>query len=504
MEQVKPESGNKDKQYLIVGSIMTVMFLAAIENMITSTILPSVISSIGGLALYPWVASIFMLSSTLTLPLYGKLSDIYGHKSFTLIAIVIFLIGSALCGMAQNMMQLIIFRAIQGMGAGGLITMSFILFGLIFPAEQRGKMQGLLSAMWGIASVVGPIVGALFVEVLSWRWAFYFNIPIGLLSAFLISRFLKIPHDYHKEHKLDYLGVFLFATGTLSLLFSLLRIGQGFISYMEIGLLIFSLLVIVYLFRHEMKAAEPILPVKQISDKVFRISVLLNFFAASCLFSTINFIPLFIQGVIGGSAKSIGQVLMFLSFGWVSGSTVSGRLLNRFGMKNLVSVGAILMSTGFFLISTIDENSAYWQIMIYQALLGLGMGTLTTATLVTVQSTSAKKDIGSATSGIQLARSIGGTTGIAILGGLQIGFMKTSLAEKSAADPSGPLAEIAREPHRILDPLSRKLLEPDILEKLSGALASSINSVFIIAFFISLISLFLIFSLRQKDLHKGV
>lgn len=495
-----PETGENPNQKIVIASVMTVMFLAAIDNMITSTILPSVISTIGGLSLYPWVASIFMLTSTITTPIYGKLSDIYGHKRFTIIAIIIFLIGSVLCGMAQTMMQLIIFRAIQGMGAGGLVTMSFIMFSLLFPKEKRASMQALLTAMWAVASIIGPVLGAFFVAALNWRWAFYINLPFGLISGLLIAKFFNIPYDKKINHSVDYKGLVLFAVGTLGLLYSLLRIGQAMIGVQEISLLIGSIVMLGYLVQYELKVAEPILPVKQFKNKVFSVSVFLNFISGACLFSTINFIPLFIQGVLSGDAKSVGQVLTAMSFGWVTGSTICGRTLNKVSLRLLIGLGTLLMSTGLGGFYLIGEAAKLWQIGVCEFLSGMGMGIIATGTLVSSQFTSAVHEIGATTSGVQLFRSIGGTMGISILGGIQVGYLKNHLAQLSAEKPSPALDLIAKEPHRILDPLSRNDLPPDLMTSLSGFLSSSIHEVFMIAFFISIISIFLSLRLPNTNL----
>lgn len=490
---------------IIIASVMTVMFLAAIDNMITSTILPSVISTIGGLSLYPWVASIFMLTSTITTPIYGKLSDIYGHKRFTIIAIVIFLVGSMLCGMAQNMMQLIVFRAIQGMGAGGLVTMSFIMFGLIFPKEKRAAMQALLTAMWAIASIVGPILGAFFVAVLNWRWAFYINIPFGIVSAILIAKYFNINYEKKVNPTVDYLGLILFSTGTFGLLYSLLRIGQAIVGFQEIFLLGLSLIILTYLVFYELKVSDPILPIKNLKNNIFGLSVILNFVAGACLFSTINFIPLFVQGVINGDAKTVGQVLAAMSFGWVTGSTICGRVLNKVSIKLLIGFAALLMSMGLGLFYTLGENVNVWQIAICEFLTGMGMGIIATGTLVSSQTTAQPNEIGSITSGIQLFRSIGGTMGISILGGMQVGYLKSHIIQLSNEKPSEALSLIAKEPHRILDPLSRNDLSPDLMNSLSGFLSDSIHEVFEIAFFISLIGLIVSLKLPNKslsELHK--
>lgn len=502
-EKIMNQSNDSENnRKIIIASVMTVMFLAAIDNMITSTILPSVISTIGGLSLYPWVASIFMLTSTITTPIYGKLSDIYGHKKFTFIAIIIFLIGSMLCGMSQNMMQLIISRAIQGMGAGGLITMSFIMFGLIFPKEKRAGMQALLTAMWAIASIVGPIIGAFFTAVLNWRWAFYINLPFGIISAFLIYKYFNIPYEKKVEPIVDYKGLILFSIGTFTLLYSLLRIGQAIVGIQEISLLIISVLMIIYLIFYELKISDPILPVKQFKNNIFAVSVALNFIAGACLFSTINFIPLFIQGVLSGDAKTVGQVLTAMSFGWVAGSTICGRVLNKVSIKILLTLAAVLLSLGLGLFYFLGESASIWQISICEFLAGAGMGIIANATLVASQTSAEPHEIGATTSGVQLFRSIGGTMGISILGGMQVGYLKDHIEQLSKEQPSAALELISREPHRILDPLNRNDISPELMKSLSGFLSDSIHEVFTIAFFISLLGIIAALKFPNKSLTQ--
>jgi len=492
------EEKTAKNQKIVVFSIMTVMFLAAIENMITSTILPSLISSLGGLSLYPWVSAMFMLSSTITIPLYGKLSDIYGHKIFTLIAITIFIFGSILCGISQSMPQLIVSRTIQGIGAGGLITMSFILFGLIYSREKRAKMQGLLTSVWAIASIAGPILGALCVEYLDWRWAFFINIPVGIISFTLLAVYFQINHEKPLIHKIDYSGVLLFSTGIFVFLYSLLKFGQDGFSAKNIFVLVGGILLLFILAIHELRTEEPILPIKNFKNRVFSLSACLNFVAASALFSTINFLPLFIQGVLGESAGNSGKVLTALSFGWVTGSLLCGRLLNHVSFRKLISFATFIMIFGFFLFTKVNQDTSWLNLLILAYLPGLGMGILATGTLVTVQITADKKEIGAATSGIQLFRSIGGTMGITILGGIQISLLKSSLAEQVAKNPGSPLVKIAEKPHLILDPLTRELYASEVIREISGFLAFSVKQVFVIAFFISLFGFILARMLPDK------
>jgi len=465
------------------------MFLAAMDNMITSTIMPSVISSVGGLSLYPWLGTVFMLATTITTPLYGKLSDLYGHKRFVLIAIGIFSLGSMLCGMAQTMEQLILFRGIQGIGGGGLVTMSFIVFGILFSPEKRAKMQSALSSVWAVASVVGPAVGAFFVETLTWRWAFYVNLPIGLLSAWIIIMFLKVPKEQHTEHRIDYAGAVLFALGGILLLFGLLETSQGISEWRDYAALAFGILLLVLLVFHERKVPEPIIPVELFANKHFLAPVLLGFIAGSTLFSISNLTPLFVQGALGESAGISGRVVTGISFGWVTGSLICGRVVNRVGFRTISIVGGSFMILGLMLMKGLSLDSAWWHLFMFNIILGFGMGLIATTTLVAVQSAVSKRTIGSATSTNQLFRSVGGTIGISVLGGIQLGHFQRSLSEKFSENADAGLIKLTQQPHLILDPANRSALPADALAKISEALAVSIQEVFLIAFLVSFLIL---------------
>ncbi|ACF13365.1 major facilitator superfamily MFS_1 [Chloroherpeton thalassium ATCC 35110] len=477
------------KQRLLTAGILLVMFLAAMDNMITSTIMPSVISSVGGLSLYPWIGTVFMLTTTITTPLYGKLSDLYGHKRFVLIAIGIFMLGSMLCGMAQTMEQLILFRGIQGIGGGGLVTMSFIVFGILFSPEKRAKMQSALSSVWAVASVVGPAVGAFFVETLTWRWAFYVNLPIGLLSAWTIIMFLKVPKEQHTDHRIDYGGAALFASGGILLLFGLLETSQGMSEWINYAALGLGILLLIWLVFHERNEPEPIIPIALFSNKNFLAPVLLGFIAGSTLFSISNLTPLFIQGALGESAGISGRVVTGISFGWVTGSLICGRLLNKTGFRTISIFGALFMLVGLFLMKDISLASAWWHLFIYNIILGFGMGLIATTTLVAVQSAVSKRTIGAATSTNQLFRSVGGTIGLSVLGGLQLGHFQQSLTKTFSTNAGEDLQKLVHQPHLILDPANRAILPADALEKVSQALSDSVQEVFLIAFVVSFLVL---------------
>ncbi len=449
--------------------------------------MPSVISSVGGLSLFPWVGTAFMLASTITTPLYGKLSDLYGHKKFIVIAIVVFLIGSVLCGIAQSMVQLIAFRAIQGIGAGGLITMSFIMFGLLFSPQKRAKMQSALSSVWGIASVAGPIIGAFFVENLSWRWAFFVNIPLGLISLWLILTTLRLPNDTKTRHSIDYKGALLFASGGILILFSFLEMSQAKVGVLQLSTLFIGLLLLVLLVWQEKQAAEPIIPISLFRSRVFYVSVFLGFLAGATLFSVSNIIPLFVQGSLGESAGISGRVITGISFGWVSGTIICGRLLNKVGFKAISVSGGLAMLIGVVLMSLISLDTPWWHLFINNFILGLGMGFIATSSLIAVQSSVPQKTLGAATSTVQLFRSVGGTIGLSVLGGLQIGQFQQGLSTELARNPSSYLEKLYQAPHVILDPLNRLELPVLELRIVSQLLAESIQAVFLIALAIAMI-----------------
>jgi len=473
------------RQKLLTIAIVFVMFLAAMDGMITSTIMPSVISSVGGLSLFPWVGTAFMLATTITTPLYGKLSDLYGHKKFIVIAIVVFLIGSMLCGMSQSMQQLIFFRSIQGIGAGGLVTMSFIMFGILFTPNKRARMQSALSSVWGIASVAGPVIGAFFVEHLSWRWAFYVNIPLGVFSLWLILTTLKLTNDPKKQHSIDYTGAVLFASGGILFLFALLEMSQAqFFTFQWIAFF-GGIALLVLLVWHETKAEEPILPLALFKSKVFYVSVFLGFLAGATLFSVSNIIPIFVQGALGESAGISGRVITGISFGWVSGTFICGRLLNRIGFKTIAVFGGFAMVVGAVLMSMISLDTPWWHLFINNLIIGLGMGFIATSTLIAVQSSVAQSTLGSATSTVQLFRSVGGTIGLSVLGGLQIGHFQQGLSEQMTREPSPYLQKLLHEPHLILDPANHLKLPKFELDIVSGLLAHSVQDVFLIALFIA-------------------
>ncbi|MBO9539609.1 MFS transporter [bacterium] len=471
------------RAFVVIGILLTT-FLAALDGTIVGTIMPTVIADVGGLDLYPWVATAFMLASTVVTPLYGKLSDLFGHRRFIFVAIAVFLAGSALCGAARTMPELVAARAFQGAGAGGLFVMSFIVFGQIFSPEERGRMQGLLSSVWGLSSVVGPAVGGFLVQWASWRWAFYLNLPFGLLAVAMIARTLHLPAPEHPVRpKIDWLGAFLFAVGAIGTLFALLKLGEGHPSPSVWLSLVLGLAATVTFVYHQLRTPEPLMPVRLFARSIFRVPVLMGLLAGASLFSASSFLPLFVQGVLGANPTVTGTVLTMISFGWVAGSTLSGHLLNRFGFRRLAMSGAALMTLGFLLLALEPAHTTVFAIGRDNIILGLGMGCVVTSTLIAVQTFAEPRMLGAATSSVQLFRTIGGTLGLSMLGGIQLGAFARALftqAEKFSATPALQAAyEHARaHPHAVLDPASRAALPPALGEAMQQALGSSLHAVF--------------------------
>lgn len=497
------DSSRTDRRLVVTGILLT-MFLAALDGTIVGTIMPTVIADVGGLDLYPWVATAFMLASMIVTPLYGKLSDLFGHRLFVFAAIAIFLAGSALCGAAQTMPQLILARAVQGLGAGGLLVMSFIVFGLIFSPQERGRMQGLLSSMWGLSSVVGPAVGGFLVNFASWRWAFYLNLPIGLFAVALIARSLHLPSHDHAKPRIDYLGSVLFTIGSIATLFALMALGQGRptpVTFVTLAVGLGSLAAFLW---HENRTDEPLIPVRLFAQPTFRTSTVLGLLAGAALFSASNFLPLYVQGVLGASPTLTGTVLTMISVGWVTGSTVCGQLVNRLGFRSLTIAGAAVLALGFLLLTLEPALTTPFLVGRDLVLMGLGMGFLVTTTMLAVQGSVDKRQLGSATSTVQLLRSIGGTLGMSVFGGIQLGHFSRLLAERGAAFQADPAlrsqyAQAVLHPQAILDPASRAAMPTALQEALRASLGGSLHTVFWLMLALALIALVLSFAMPASS-----
>jgi EmrB/QacA subfamily drug resistance transporter len=402
----------------IYAGLMVTLLLAALDQTIVATALPRVVSDLGGLSQYSWVFTAYMLGSTVTVPLYGKLGDIYGRRPLLLGSVVIFLVGSALCGLAQNMTELVLFRAIQGIGAGGLFPLSLAVIGAIVPPRDRGRYQGLFGATFGAASIIGPLVGGFIVDNFSWRWIFYVNLPIGGIALLALTVVMPKRAQRH-EHSIDWLGAGLLATGTTSLLLGLVWGGRQYAwsSGHVISALAAALVVLAAFAVVERSAREPILPYDLIRQRTIAASVACMALLGMAMFGTISFVPLFVQGVIGTSATSSGVVLTPLMLGAVTASMLSGQWISRSGRtKPNALVGPVILTGGMVLLWRMNVHTTNGQAARNMVIAGIGLGLMMQVFVISVQSSVPRAVIGSATALTQFARSIGATLGVTIMG----------------------------------------------------------------------------------------
>lgn len=462
---------SRNRVVLITLGVMLSLFLASMESTVISTAMPTIVSQFGGLDYYSWVFSAYLLASTTTVPLFGKLSDIYGRRPVYIGAMAFFLAGSMLCGWATSMEQLIAFRVVQGLGAGGLLPLAFIIIGDLFTLEQRARIQGVFSGVWGVSSIIGPLLGGFLVDQVSWRWIFFINIPPGLLAAALVwGAWVDRERPAAAQRPaVDYAGAALLTVAVVTLLLGLFELGTP----LGWGLLIASVALFALLVVVERRAADPVLPLDLFRERMFTIACLHGVLAGWALFGSVTFVPLFVQAVLGTSATAAGATLMPLMLSWVLASIVGGRLLLNVSYRTLAIGGTASLALGMLLMTQISETSSQLSLFIYLALMGAGMGFSIPAFLITVQSAVQKRVLGTATSTLQFSRTIGGTLGVSVMG------LAMSVTLASALVAAG-LDANAVSVNSLLDP-TPGAASPALDGTLRTALAGAIRNVFIIA-----------------------
>ena len=437
------------RQILIIFvGLMTGLLLAALDQTIVATALPTIVGELGGLDYYSWVVTAYLLSSTVCTPLYGKISDLQGRRATILAAILIFLFGSLLAGLSQSMVQLILFRGVQGIGAGGLMAMTFAVVGDIVAPRQRGRYIGYLAGVWAFTSVLGPLIGGFIVDNVSWRWVFLINLPVGAGGLFVISSVLRLP-VVRRPHRIDVEGAILLIGGVSCLLLALVWGGTEYpwTSPVIIGLGAGGLGLTAGFAFWEARALEPLLPLRLFRNPIFSVSSALGFLVGFALFGGVVFLPLFLQVVTGVSAKSSGLLILPLTAGIVGGSVGSGRLTTSTGRyKVFPVVGMLLAVGGMFLLARMTAETSQLASSVYMVLLGLGVGMTMQVTLLAVQNAAEYRDLCVATSSAQFFRSLGGSFGVAIFGAI---MNVRLLAELPARGRSGILTS---PPHGRLQP----------------------------------------------------
>jgi EmrB/QacA subfamily drug resistance transporter len=433
---------NQRRIVLITLGVMTSLFLASMESTVVSTAMPTIVAQLGGLESYSWVFAIYMLTSTTVGPIFGRLSDIYGRRPLYLAAIGIFMLGSLLCGLAQNMPQLIAARAVQGLGAGGLLPLAFIIVGDIFTFEQRAKVQGLFSGVWGVSSVLGPLIGGFFVDSIGWQWIFFINlIPAALAAALVYMAWRGVPRPSVAKPSIDYAGSALLVISVSSLLLGLNELG----TLQSSALLVLGVVSLLGLLWVENRAVAPIIPLGLFRDRMFAVACAHGILVGWALFGSMSYVPLFVQGVLGTTATVAGSTLTPMLIAWVLASIVGSRLLLRFSYRSIAISGMVGLIIGGFFMTMIGVDTSRLTLMINLSLLGIGMGFSIPAFLIAVQSTVAKNQLGAATATLQFSRNIGGTLGVSVLGVI-LSMRLASYLREAGLDPANlPLDSLLGE-----------------------------------------------------------
>jgi EmrB/QacA subfamily drug resistance transporter len=509
---------------ILIGVILGTL-LAGLDQTVVGTALPRIVASLGGLEHYAWVVTAYLLASTVSIPIWGKLSDIYGRRIIFIGGMVIFLAGSALAGTSQDMTQLIIYRGIQGLGAGALIPIAQAVIGDIFPSAERGKWQGLIFAFAILATIIGPTLGGWITDNWGWRWVFYVNMPVGAI-AILTAGFAMPKLVNRTQHIIDYLGVVTLIAGTVPLLLAFSWAGTQYAwgSWQIIGLFIFSAVMLVIFFLVEMRTAEPIITPQLFKNSIFLISVMAMFLVSAGVFVAILYLPLFAQGVLGESATNSGVVLTPMMVGFIFSSIVGGQLLSRTGRyKILAIIGFAVAAIGMFLLSRMTVTTNQGEIIRNMIITGLGAGVLLSLFTIVVQNAFPYRQLGEVTASLNFFRSIGATIGVAVMGTIMTNAFQSDLQSNMPQ----ALTRLASARHLPLAQLQNPqlLLAPDVVAKIQhgfaafGAqglalfgqlieairvsLSSAITTVFFLGFIILLLGLFSVLFLREIPLSKS-
>jgi EmrB/QacA subfamily drug resistance transporter len=480
---------------LLLTALMLVMLLAALDGTIVSTALPTIVGELGGLDQLSWVVTAYLLSSTVVVPLYGKFGDLYGRKLTMQVALAIFLVGSVLCGLAQNMVELILMRALQGLGGGGLVVVTIASIGDVIPPAERGRYQGLFGGVYGLATVLGPLMGGFMVDHLSWRWIFYANLPLGLACVAIIAAVFR-PHARPVRHAIDYWGAGLL-TVALSCIILFTTEGGSALPWDSVKLWLILALgmagIVGFVFA-ERAAAEPIMPLHLFGHRIFLLSSLIGFFVGAALFGSTTFIPLYMQVVKGASPTVAGMQLLPLMGGVILSSVVVGRLISRLGRYRVFPIlGTAISAIGLALLGTLRDGDPVFLIHVYTGLLGAGLGMVMQVLVLATQNSVEMRHLGVATSGVTLFRSIGGSIGVSLFGAIfSIGLQ----SRLRGVLPEGAHTGTSFGPEAV------KALPPAVHEKYVHAFGASMHTVYFVAAGLVVVAFLMALRLHDVPLRK--
>lgn len=454
------KTGRTTRRPATVAALLLALFMAAMEMTVVSTAMPTVVAELGGALHYAWVFTAYMLTSTVTVPIYGKLADLHGRKPVMLIAMALFLVGSMASGQARSMEQLIFFRAVQGIGAGGMQPMALTIVGDIFNIEERAKMQGVFGTVWAIAGLAGPLLGGVIVATLSWRWVFYVNVPFGVISAAVLT-FSLTENIEKRKHRLDIAGALLLTAAVIALLL-------GTDGHLPFVLLPASAVLTAIFFAVEARAAEPILPLKLFAQRVLATSSALSALSGGAFVGLVTFVPLYAQGVLGSTPTEAGTTIAAMAVTWPIASAISGRLITKVGFRVLVRIGFACVAAGALVMTLLMGSGASRMALVAaSALFGIGMGIANTPLVIAVQTSVGYSQRGVATASTMFFRNIGGTVAVGVMG---VVLARALLA--GAAREAGGAELVAR----ILGP-ERHDVDTTVLASIAGDLARGLAGV---------------------------
>jgi EmrB/QacA subfamily drug resistance transporter len=475
---------------MATAGVMLVIFLFAIDATIVSTSMPTIVARLGGLELYSWVFSIYMLTSALTTPIFGKLADLFSRRNLMLVGIGIFLLGSTLCGAAQSMEMMVLFRAVQGLGGGAIYALAFIIVGILYPDEQRAKMQGIISSIWGISSILGPLAGGIIVENWSWRWVFFVNLPITAAASALIVMGMREETNEKRRPKLDWLGTTTLLSALILLFYALSHsaharqpLNAELLVMIALALGILIIFVVI-----ERRAEEPIIPLDLFRLGLFKTSTIVATLAAMGVFGAIGYLPLYLQGVLGFTATGAGAVLLVQSLAWTVGSLLAGKWINHWGYRSVSALGMFLLALGYGLFIAPSSDFTIVGVVAGATVIGIGMGLANLTTLVAVQTAVWFHRIGVATSTVMLFRTFGGAFVVSLMGTVLLHQMQKGLATLGSGELtlSAAVRDKVANPQNLLEPATRALIPAEVLPKLVEILANAIWYAFLTGFILML------------------
>ncbi|MGA2843312.1 MAG: MDR family MFS transporter [Steroidobacteraceae bacterium] len=478
----------------VFAALILVLLLAALDQTIVSTALPTIVGELGGVTHLSWVVTAYLLSSTIVSPLYGKFGDTHGRKIILQVAVVIFLVGSALCGLAQTMLQLILFRGLQGLGGGGLIVTTIAVVGDLVPPRERGRYQGVFGAVFGVATIIGPLLGGFFVDHLSWRWIFYINLPTGALALAVIGAVLHSPST-RRQHVVDYVGAALLSVSLIAIILftSLGGTTLPWTSRITVGLIALGLISAIAFVAAEARAREPIMPLILFRNGTFAIASAVGLIVGLSLFGSITYLPIYLQVVKGESPTASGLQLMPMMLGMLATSIASGRIISAWGRyKPFPIAGTAIMTVGLLMLSRLSAEHAVWETSVDALVLGLGLGMVMQVLVLAAQNSVDFEHLGVATSGTTLFRSLGGALGVAIFGAI---FANGLYAHLVAVIPPGTAIPSAT------DPAGLAALSPELRADYIAALVAALQPVFVIAAIVSATACGLALLLREVPLR---